>query len=171
MLFQASSYPSRPSHNTMTILCNFNPAVHFSPISWFALLFPSAWEPLALFCRYLVTHLMGADLNNIIKCQKLTDDHVQFLIYQILRGLKVGGALKIHKSTEPPNTSYQPESYIVNNWRKAHWTMLTSLFFVPQYIHSADIIHRVSFYFYPSPTIKQFSGLGLGRLSDFNVAF
>uniref|UniRef100_A0A9J7XKD5 mitogen-activated protein kinase n=1 Tax=Cyprinus carpio carpio TaxID=630221 RepID=A0A9J7XKD5_CYPCA len=38
--------------------------------------------------KYLVTHLMGADLNNIVKCQKLTDDHVQFLIYQILRGLK-----------------------------------------------------------------------------------
>ncbi|KAG7283862.1 hypothetical protein CRUP_034049 [Coryphaenoides rupestris] len=37
---------------------------------------------------YFVTHLMGADLNNIVKCQKLTDDHVQFLIYQILRGLK-----------------------------------------------------------------------------------
>ncbi|XP_048448835.1 mitogen-activated protein kinase 14-like, partial [Rhincodon typus] len=37
---------------------------------------------------YLVTSLMGADLNNIVKCQKLTDDHVQFLIYQILRGLK-----------------------------------------------------------------------------------
>lgn len=36
-----------------------------------------------------MTHLMGADLNNIVKCQKLTDDHVQFLIYQILRGLKV----------------------------------------------------------------------------------
>lgn len=36
---------------------------------------------------------MGADLNNIVKCQKLTDDHVQFLIYQILRGLKVGGSL------------------------------------------------------------------------------
>lgn len=83
------------------------------------------------FCRYLVTHLMGADLNNIIKCQKLTDDHVQFLIYQILRGLKVGGALKMHKSTEAPSTSYQPESNIVNNWRKVHWTMLTSLFFCP----------------------------------------
>lgn len=39
---------------------------------------------------------MGADLNNIVKCQKLTDDHVQFLIYQILRGLKVSGALKLH---------------------------------------------------------------------------
>lgn len=42
--------------------------------------------------RYLVTQLMGADLNNIVKTQKLTDDHVQFLIYQILRGLKVNQA-------------------------------------------------------------------------------
>lgn len=33
---------------------------------------------------------MGADLNNIVRTQKLTDEHVQFLIYQILRGLKVG---------------------------------------------------------------------------------
>jgi len=32
---------------------------------------------------------MGADLNNIVRTQKLTDEHVQFLIYQILRGLKV----------------------------------------------------------------------------------
>lgn len=31
---------------------------------------------------------MGADLNNIIRTQRLTDDHVQFLVYQILRGLK-----------------------------------------------------------------------------------
>jgi p38 MAP kinase len=38
--------------------------------------------------RYLVTHLMGADLNNIVRTQKLSDDHVQFLVYQILRGLK-----------------------------------------------------------------------------------
>lgn len=48
-----------------------------------------------MICRYLVTHLMGADLNNIVKCQKLTDDHVQFLIYQILRGLKVGDAYSV----------------------------------------------------------------------------
>jgi serine/threonine protein kinase len=41
-----------------------------------------------IFCSYLVTHLMGADLNNIVRTQKLSDDHVQFLIYQILRGLK-----------------------------------------------------------------------------------
>lgn len=31
---------------------------------------------------------MGADLNNIVRTQRLTDDHVQFLVYQILRGLK-----------------------------------------------------------------------------------
>nr|KAF6496292.1 mitogen-activated protein kinase 11 [Rousettus aegyptiacus] len=37
---------------------------------------------------YLVTTLMGADLNNIVKCQALTDEHVQFLVYQLLRGLK-----------------------------------------------------------------------------------
>ena len=50
---------------------------------------------------YLVTPLMGADLNIIVKTQRLSDDHVQFLIYQILRGMK--------------------------------------------YVHSAGIIHRVSF--------------------------
>ena len=38
---------------------------------------------------YLVMHLMGSDLNNIIRQQALSDDHVQFLVYQILRGLKV----------------------------------------------------------------------------------
>lgn len=31
---------------------------------------------------------MGADLNNIVRTQKLSDDHVQFLVYQIVRGLK-----------------------------------------------------------------------------------
>ncbi|XP_035875676.1 mitogen-activated protein kinase 11 isoform X5 [Phyllostomus discolor] len=37
---------------------------------------------------YLVTTLMGADLNNVVKCQVLSDEHVQFLVYQLLRGLK-----------------------------------------------------------------------------------
>ena len=33
---------------------------------------------------YFVTHLMGSDLNNIIRTQRLTDDHVRFLTYQVL---------------------------------------------------------------------------------------
>uniref|UniRef100_A0A3B4UN96 mitogen-activated protein kinase n=1 Tax=Seriola dumerili TaxID=41447 RepID=A0A3B4UN96_SERDU len=45
---------------------------------------------------YLVTNLMGADLNNIVKFQRLSDEHVQFLIYQLLRGLKVIYSTMIH---------------------------------------------------------------------------
>ena len=69
--------------------------------------------------RYLVTTLMGADLNNIVKCQALSDEHVQFLVYQLLRGLKVGaeraregaqGPAPDVPPSPPRSTSTQPGS-------------------------------------------------------------
>uniref|UniRef100_A0A8C0UVF2 mitogen-activated protein kinase n=1 Tax=Cyanistes caeruleus TaxID=156563 RepID=A0A8C0UVF2_CYACU len=87
---------------------------------------------------YLVTHLMGADLNNIVKCQKLTDDHVQFLIYQILRGLKVSAPdlkpsnlavnedceLKILDFGLARHTDDEMTGYVATRWYRAPEIML-----------------------------------------------
>lgn len=66
-------------------------------------------DPLSFHSSYLVTNLMGADLNNIVKFQKLSDEHVQFLIYQLLRGLKVtllrGIRVRVHVRTRLSHVS------------------------------------------------------------------
>ncbi|RKO87889.1 kinase-like domain-containing protein [Blyttiomyces helicus] len=54
---------------------------------------------------YLVENLMEADLNQIIRSgQVLTDQHFQYFIYQILRGLKwMHSADVLHRDLKPGN--------------------------------------------------------------------
>ncbi|VDN09768.1 unnamed protein product [Dibothriocephalus latus] len=53
---------------------------------------------------YLVTPMLTCDLRAIIDCQDLTDDHICFLVYQMLRGLKYMHSVGIiHRDLKPSN--------------------------------------------------------------------
>jgi len=104
---------------------------------------------------YLVTHFMGADLNQVIKTQKLSDEHVQFLVYQILRGLKyVHSAGIVHRDLKPSNlavnedcelkildfglarqTEAEMTGYVATRWYRAPEIMLNWM----HYTQTVDI--------------------------------
>nr|XP_020668521.1 mitogen-activated protein kinase 12-like isoform X5 [Pogona vitticeps] len=53
---------------------------------------------------YLVMPFMGTDLSKIMKHEKLTEDRIQFLVYQILKGLKyIHSSGIIHRDLKPGN--------------------------------------------------------------------
>lgn len=78
---------------------------------------------------YLVMPFMGTDLGKLMKLERLSEDRVQFLVYQMLKGLKVNETLM--KFLETTGKCFS----------ELIWCPLSLL--SPQYIHSAGIIHRV----------------------------
>eukprot|EP00754_Rhynchopus_humris_P037935 Rhum_TRINITY_DN20641_c0_g1::Rhum_TRINITY_DN20641_c0_g1_i1::g.171661::m.171661/K04371/MAPK1_3; mitogen-activated protein kinase 1/3 len=54
---------------------------------------------------YIVTPLMDTDMNNVLRSrQQLDDNHYQYFIYQVLRGLKfIHSAQVLHRDLKPAN--------------------------------------------------------------------
>ncbi|KAK6747140.1 hypothetical protein RB195_000391 [Necator americanus] len=104
---------------------------------------------------YFVSMLMGADLSNILKIQRLNDEHIQFLVYQILRGLKyIHSAGIIHRDLKPSNiavnedcelkildfglarqTDNEMTGYVATRWYRAPEIMLNWM----HYTQTVDI--------------------------------
>ncbi|GEQ67435.1 hypothetical protein JCM33374_g1100 [Metschnikowia sp. JCM 33374] len=83
----------------LKLLKNFN---HENIISILALQRPSSYESFNEI--YLIQELMETDLHKVIRTQKLSDDHIQYFIYQTLRALKaLHSANVLHRDLKPSN--------------------------------------------------------------------
>ncbi|XP_069483951.1 mitogen-activated protein kinase 12 [Ambystoma mexicanum] len=104
---------------------------------------------------YLVMPFMGTDLGKIMKHEKLSEDRIQFLVYQILRGLKyIHSAGIIHRDLKPGNlavnedcelkildfglarhTDREMTGYVVTRWYRAPEVILNWM----HYTQTVDI--------------------------------
>ncbi|XP_056429730.1 mitogen-activated protein kinase 12 [Hyla sarda] len=104
---------------------------------------------------YLVMPFMGTDLGKIMKHEKLSEDRIQFLVYQILRGLKyIHSAGIIHRDLKPGNlavnedcelkildfglarhTDSEMTGYVVTRWYRAPEVILNWM----HYTQTVDI--------------------------------
>lgn len=104
---------------------------------------------------YLVMPFMGTDLSKIMKHEKLTEDRIQFLVYQILKGLKyIHSSGIIHRDLKPGNlavnedcelkildfglarhTDSEMTGYVVTRWYRAPEVILNWM----HYTQTVDI--------------------------------
>ncbi|XP_027017865.2 mitogen-activated protein kinase 12 [Tachysurus fulvidraco] len=104
---------------------------------------------------YLVMPFMGTDLGKLMKTEKLSEDRVQYLVYQILRGLKyIHAAGIIHRDLKPGNLAINEEcelkildfglarqadiemtGYVVTRWYRAPEVILSWM----HYTQTVDI--------------------------------
>uniref|UniRef100_A0A8C5SMT6 mitogen-activated protein kinase n=1 Tax=Laticauda laticaudata TaxID=8630 RepID=A0A8C5SMT6_LATLA len=104
---------------------------------------------------YLVMPFMGTDLSKIMKHEKLTEDRIQFLVYQMLKGLKyIHSSGIIHRDLKPGNlavnencelkildfglarhTDNEMTGYVVTRWYRAPEVILNWM----HYTQTVDI--------------------------------
>lgn len=51
-------------------------------------------------CSYLVMPFMGTDLGKLMKIQRLSEEKIQYLVYQMLKGLKVVNRSRIRQAIQ-----------------------------------------------------------------------
>ncbi|KAM9704939.1 mitogen-activated protein kinase 12-like [Menidia menidia] len=98
---------------------------------------------------------MGTDLGKLMKVERLSEDRVQFLVYQMLRGLKyIHSAGIIHRDLKPGNLAINPDcelkildfglarqadsemtGYVVTRWYRAPEVILSWM----RYTQTVDI--------------------------------